>query len=111
MVQYKYNKKRKRLFIMNKEIKVSEYVLNELEQSVLRYDLMKRDLEKNRDDISNKLAISWCNNLLSSLNELSGIVDDLKNNVPIWSEIGKAFISDINNLWRDYQDVKKKYSL
>lgn len=96
---------------MNKEIKVSEYVLNELEQSVLRYDLMKRDLEKNRDDISNKLAISWCNNLLSSLNELSGIVDDLKNNVPIWSEIGKAFISDINNLWRDYQDVKKKYSL
>lgn len=96
---------------MNKEIKVSEYVLNELEQSVLRYDLMKRDLEKNRDDISNKLAISWCNNLLSSLNELSGIVDDLKNNVPIWSEIGKAFISDINNLWSDYQDVKKKYSL
>lgn len=96
---------------MNKEIKVSEYVLNELEQSVLRYDLMKRDLEKNRDDISNKLAISWCNNLLSSLNELSGIVDDLKNNVPIWSEIGKAFISDINNLWRDYQDVKKKYGL
>lgn len=96
---------------MNKEIKVSEYVLNELEQSVLRYDLMKRDLEKIRYDVSNKLAISWCNNLLSSLNELSEIVDDLKNNVPIWSEIGKTFISDINNLWSDYQDVKKRYSL
>lgn len=96
---------------MNKEIKVSEYVLNELEQSVLRYDLMKRDLEKNRDDISNKLAMSYVNDLLLSLNELSDTVDDLKNGVPVWSEIGKAFISDINNLWRDYQDVKKKYSL
>ena len=96
---------------MNKEIKVSEYVLNELEQFVLRYDLMKRDLEKIRDDIGNKLAISWCNNLLSFLNELSEIVDDLKNNVPICLEIGKTFISDINNLWSDYQDVKKRYSL
>lgn len=96
---------------MNKKVKVSEYVLNELEQSVLRYDLMKRDFEKIQNNKGNKLAMSYVNDLLLSLNELSDTVDDLKNGVPVLSEIGKAFISDINNLWRDYQDVKKKYSL
>lgn len=96
---------------MNKEIKVSEYVLNELEQSVLRYDLMKRDLEEIQNNKGNKLVMNYINDLLLSLNEFSDIVDDFKNGVPVWVEIGKAFISDINNLWSDYQDVKKKYSL
>lgn len=96
---------------MNKEIKVSEYVLNELEQSVLRYDLMKRDLEEIQNNKGNKLVMNYINDLLLSLNEFSDIVDDFKNGVFVWVEIGKAFISDINNLWSDYQDVKKKYSL
>ena len=96
---------------MNKKVKVSEYVLNELEQSVLRYDLMKRDLEKIQNNKGNKLVMSYVNDLLLSLNELNDTVDDLKNGVSVWLEIGKAFISDINNLWSNYLDVKKKYSL
>lgn len=96
---------------MNKEIKVSVEELIEYDHSILRYDLMKKHLEEIQNNKGNKLAMSYVNDLLLSLNELSDTVDDLKNGVPVWSEIGKAFISDINNLWRDYQDVKKKYSL
>lgn len=96
---------------MNKEIKVSVEELIEYDHSILRYDLMKMHLEQIKKSKGNILAMSYVNDLLLSLNELSDIVDDLKNNVPIWSEIGKTFISDINNLWSDYQDVKKKYSL
>lgn len=96
---------------MNKEIKVSVEELIEYDHSILRYDLMKMHLEQIKKSKGNNLAMSYVNDLLLSLNELSDIVDDLKNNVPIWSEIGKTFISDINNLWSDYQDVKKKYSL
>lgn len=96
---------------MNKEIKVSVEELIEYDHSILRYDLMKMHLEQIKKSKGNNLAMSYVNDLLLSLNELSDIVDDLKNNVPIWSEIGKTFISVINNLWSDYQDVKKKYSL
>lgn len=100
---------------MNKEIKVSEEKLIEYEQSILRYDLMKRDLEKIQNGIGNdtgyKLAVSWANRLLRDLNELSDIVEDLKNNVPISLQIGKEFISDINNSWYYYENLKKKCSL
>lgn len=96
---------------MNKKVKVSVEELIEYDHSILRYDLMKMHLEQIKNSKGNNLAMSYVNDLLLSLNELSDTVDDLKSGVPVWSEIGKAFISDINNLWSDYQDVKKKYSL
>lgn len=86
------------------KLKETDEITQELSQSIMRFEMMMKDLKA----IPVEQRTSSQQTTIEVLEECQKIVDDIKQQKPVWNELAIAFIDDIKTNWEWYQQDQKE---
>lgn len=86
------------------KLKETDELTQELSQSIMRFEMMMKDLKA----IPEEQRTSSQQTTIEVLEECQEIVDDIKQQKPVWNELAIAFIDDIKTNWEWYQQDQKE---
>lgn len=89
------------------KLKETDEKTQELSQSIMRFEMMMKDLKA----IPEEQRTPSQQTTIEVLEECQEIVDDIKQQKPVWDLSATAFIDDVKTNWEWYQQDQKEMKM